>query len=469
MEVISYNNIEYICVDYVYNNAPIYSKTCKNGRDLIKKKDIKDFIYLRLKDNVWVVSNGKSMKYDKIFIKKDFINSIPELNNLDKITDDNGIEAAPYLLELKDNEKFKDIDGKPLNIEVRGDRKSDKCFFKVKDVSDAFDMPNLYRVLISEDKSYQYNIDYKYFNCSKLTNSEKKTTKKELFLTYQGILRVLFVSRNNKTSPFVKWATETLFTVQMGNEDDKDNLASSLLGTTYKVVKQVFKSSSKTTPCIYLLIVKEEEDKLICKYGFTKDLVRRLSEHKSLFIKEFGKEPKLLYYGVIDIIYMSEAESNLSMYFKKYKYNYKTFDELIIIDKTELANIKMIYESMENKYIGRYEEMKNKINELKLEIIERDNKLKTIETQHSNELKTIETQHRHELELLKDKNKNELELLKDKNNLEIYKKEAELKLLLQEKDIEFLKREAELKLLIQQKDNFILQKELELMKKYKIK
>ena len=86
MEVISYKNVEYICVDYIYNNAPIYSKTCRNGRDLIKKKDIKDFIYLRLKDNVWVVSDGKSMKYDKIFIKKDFINSIPELNNLDKIT-----------------------------------------------------------------------------------------------------------------------------------------------------------------------------------------------------------------------------------------------------------------------------------------------------------------------------------------------------------------------------------------------
>ena len=51
-------------------------------------------------------------------------------------------------------------------------------------------------------------IDYKFFNCKKLYNvlnkSSKKsnvntTVKKELFLTYRGLLRVLFVSQNNKT------------------------------------------------------------------------------------------------------------------------------------------------------------------------------------------------------------------------------------------------------------------------------
>ena len=101
METVSYNNIEYICVDYVYNNAPIYSKTCRNGRDLIKKKNISEFIYLRYKGDKWVVSDGKSMKYDKIFIKKDFINTIPELNKYDKITDDAnmgcGIQVAPTI------------------------------------------------------------------------------------------------------------------------------------------------------------------------------------------------------------------------------------------------------------------------------------------------------------------------------------------------------------------------------------
>ena len=31
------------------------------------------------------------------------------------------------------------------------------------------------------------------------------------------MLKILCVSRNNKTTHFIKWATETLFTCQMGS------------------------------------------------------------------------------------------------------------------------------------------------------------------------------------------------------------------------------------------------------------
>ena len=447
METVSYNNIEYICVDYVYNNAPIYSKTCRNGRDLIKKKNITEFIYLRYKGDKWVVSDGKSMKYDKIFIKKDFINTIPELNKSDNITDDAhmgcGIEVAPTILDLEDNEKFKDVNGKYLNIEVRGERKHDNCFFKVKDISEAFEMPNLYTTIISSSSRYLINEHYKYFCLSKLHNMQNKQLKnKELFLTYEGILKVIFNSENNKTKGFVKWATETLFTVQMGEEKDKDTLASNLLGTTYNVVKQVFRSSSKTTPCIYLLVLKEEDNKLICKYGFTKDLVRRMKEHKLSFKKEFNREPTLLYYSVIDIMHISEAENDINCYFSsdKYKYNYGSMEELVIFDKSELKQIKMVYQCIENKYIGRYEEMKNEIIDLKMEIVELNNKLKTLDINH-----------KHELELLKEKHYNELQ----KKDIELYKKENEI---LSIKDKYLIE--------IQKKDIDILKKELELNKKY---
>ena len=470
METVSYNKTEYISVDYVFNNAPIYSKTCRGPRDLIRKKNINDFIYLRQREGKWILSDGKSMKFDKIFIKKDIINNIPELNNDAQgqdIKDDSGIQVAPHILDLEDNEMFKDVDGNLLNIEVRGERKSDKCFFKVKDVSEAFDMPNLQKVLIDDRKSYLENIDYKYFICLKGANGVKNTTKKELFLTYQGVLRVLFVSRNDKTLHFVKWATETLFTVQMGEEEDKDSLAASLLGTTYKVIKQVFRCSSKTTPCIYLLVVKEEGDKLICKYGFSKDLVRRMKEHKTLFKKEFGKEPTLLYYSIIDIKHMSEAENDISGYFCNSKYEYGSMEELVIINKSDLNQVKMVYQCIENKYIGRYEEIKNEVNELKLEIVELNNKLKNSVTDHNHELEILNKKHNHELQMLKNKNESELqmlknkydsemEMLKNKNELELYKKDIEIKSLKDKHLIE-----------MQQKDIDILKKEVDILRKYK--
>lgn len=447
METVSYNKTEYISVDYVFNNAPIYSKTCRGPRDLIRKKNINDFIYLRQREGKWILSDGKSMKFDKIFIKKDIINNIPELNNdaQDKITDDSGIQVAPHILDLEDNEMFKDADGNLLNIEVRGERKYDKCFFKVKDVSEAFDMPRLYDTIIHKDSKYLINKHYKYFNCQKTYDIGKKQLKKELFLTYEGILRVLFVSENDKTLHFVKWATETLFTVQMGEEEDKDSLAASLLGTTYKVIKQVFRCSSKTTPCIYLLVVKEEGDKIICKYGFSKDLVRRMKEHKTLFKKEFGKEPTLLYYSIIDIKHMSEAENDISGYFCNNKYEYGSMEELVIINKSDLNQVKMVYQCIENKYIGRYEEIKNEVNELKLEIVELNNKLKNSVTDHN-----------HELEILNKKHNHELQMLKNKNELELYKKDIEIKSLKDKHLIE-----------MQQKDIDILKKEVDILRKYK--
>ena len=63
---------------------------------------------------------------------------------------------------------------------------------------------------------------------------EKKTSKqkvtKELFLTYEGLLRVLFVSRSGVAHKFTSWATEKLFTIQMGTQKQKRTLASNILG-----------------------------------------------------------------------------------------------------------------------------------------------------------------------------------------------------------------------------------------------
>jgi hypothetical protein len=70
----------------------------------------------------------------------------------------------------------------------------------MKDVAECFDMKNLHRVLINSETQYKNVIDYKYFACSELKvldkNAGKKIVKDEIYLTYTGILRVLFNSLN---------------------------------------------------------------------------------------------------------------------------------------------------------------------------------------------------------------------------------------------------------------------------------
>ena len=102
-------------------------------------------------------------------------------------------------------------------------------------------------------------------------------------------MRVLFVTRNNKTDKFQKWAIETLFTVHMGDAASKNKLASKITGVPYESIQQFFSASATPLPCIYLIHLNDvktlrshmnipptyTDDMIVFKYGQTKDFEDR--------------------------------------------------------------------------------------------------------------------------------------------------------------------------------------------------
>ena len=161
--------------------------------------------------------------------------------------DQSEIENAPPILELEDEEKFHDTDGNILEIETRGERDVDKIFFRVRDVMKRFDMPNLNRILTDANGNYEIELHYKTFNrfdtlsssvCIKSFKSFKR--EKSLFLTYTGLLRVLFVSRNKNAETFTIWATQKLFTMQMGSKEAKEILGTEVLNIKIENYRAVF-------------------------------------------------------------------------------------------------------------------------------------------------------------------------------------------------------------------------------------
>lgn len=438
MTTITFETKDYIIGDYILENAPIYSKGSRGSRALIKNKDINNtkYIFARNTNGEWVVTDGKSVKYDKVFFKKSFIKIIPELNNSTNITDDKGIEKAPNVIRLKDEEKFKDNNGNVIEIETRGERKHDNIYFKVKDVANSFDMPKVQDVIIDATKSYSELIDYKYFICENPTNSGKKTSKitdnkssikKELFLTYQGMLRLLFVSRNNKTSHFIKWVTETLFTVQMGTAQQKEELVATVMGVSARVIKEVFNTATNSLPCVYLftlntvknlrtsmkLDTRYDDDSVVCKYGFTKDLSRRTGEHIDTFKKIPNTELKLKYYSYMDPQYISKGESDIRLFMNGLKINtsYENMEELVVIPKDLMQLVEHQYTMIGRNYMGHISELVTRIKELedKYERELLNHKLEMQQLQHNNTL----------LE-------NKLEMQKEKYEHDILKKEVEI-------------------------------------------
>lgn len=409
MTQFKYNNKTYILADFILEKAPIYSKGCRSTRDLIKKKQINesDYLFARLDDNQWVITDGKSPKFDKVFIRKLFTKSIPELNSEENIQDDNGVEKAPDLIHLNDDEKFQDDQGNILDIETRGIREHDKIYFKVKDISTMFNITYLNDSLTDSNGKYEKNIDYKYFICTKEGNSRQKTTKidetktlvkKELFLTFEGMLRVLFVSRNNKTNKFINWATKTLFAAQMGTIEQKNKLVSKIKGVSYETIQELFSINARQMPCIYLTAFNtvdklrhamdisnnHSDGDIVYKFGLTKSFETRKYGHTQEYKKiDDLIDKKLIYFTYIDPIYITQAEVEIKEILEEYKLEWDNHKELVIIPNNMLKFVKTAYENIGMKYSGHTAEFNVKINELNAKII-------TLENQANNLTKEID-------------------------------------------------------------------------------
>jgi hypothetical protein len=307
MNSIFINKEEYVLSDDLFIKAPIYCKESRNARELIRKNKITDFVFAKPDDkNNWSITNGKSYKYDKILIKKLFIDTIKELND-DKPGIKDNVESAPKIINLLDNEKFQDNDGNIIDIETRGERTVDKIYFKVKDVMKGFEINELNKTLISFNSVYKIDEHYKYFNCRKFVknNNYTRSIKKELFLTYMGFLRLIHVSRNKiyKNNIYImqKWL---------------DNFDNTVLNN-YKIN---IKDASIKNNIGYVYIVSSDLLNAV-KIGMWRSNIESLY---SRYITCYGSNLHIDYFLTSNA---RELEYNTHTYFKKNRITNELFDK----------------------------------------------------------------------------------------------------------------------------------------------
>lgn len=415
------NNSYYLAEELHAYDMAFFSKVYKNIRNIIKNKNVSadnyKYAYIN-KKGLWVESK-ESYARAKLLLAAEWVeNNVPKViihkKQEDKPSEHDerqkeentpdidleisalyDVEPAPKVLELEDDERFTDSNGKKLNIMVRGERHQMKCYFSVKDVSKAFEMPNLNSSLLHKNSNYIANSHYKYFSIVKMGGSRTEYSKKELYLTYKGMLKVLYSSNTGNAESFQDWSIEKLFTVQLGTEEQKDELASSLIGVSSRAIKDVFRTNTDKIPSVYLYIVGKAKEKLgdkysndmiICKYGYSDDLPRRNDEHTKTFKKEFNQDIELSCFSIIESKWLSEAETQIKHYFEPYKLEYKQYKELVVIDKKQLSQVKNFYSMIQKSFIGRYIELTSKIAELENKIIEEKHKNELLVEKHKNEL-----------------------------------------------------------------------------------
>jgi hypothetical protein len=214
------------------------------------------------------------------------------------------------------------------------------------------------------------------------------------------MLRILFVTRNGKTDKFVKWATEYLFTMQMGTISQKKVLANKIMGITVEIIKDVLKTYISELLGVYLFTLgtvkelrksmnidkKYPDNMIICKYGRSDSIGRRINEHKLKYGKIKGVELKLKFYAFIDNDHLAKAETSVKSFFNNSKSGFEECKELVIIEEKYFTKVKKHYSLVENLYSGKYKESINNVkklesridqiielNKVKIEALEKEN------------------------------------------------------------------------------------------------
>jgi hypothetical protein len=390
--------------------------------------------------NVTILEEEHKNVVEELTINEEILEEEEHKNVVEELTNNEEILEAPSLLLLDDSEKFKDVDENIIEIETRGTQDRKNIYFKVSDVSKGFDIKYLNDALSKKDRGYEKNVHYKIFLIRAVNDRRENTIKKCLYLTYKGLLRLVFVSRNKKVERFQEWAEDCLFKIQMGTKEDKVELGTKLLGISEKTYTAVFNKHANALPAIYLISlgnVKKlrntfeidnsfPDDSVVYKYGFTDNLGDRMQSNKSTYGKLENVKFVLTTFNGIDPQYLREAERDVKEECEAYEINLQTkgYKELIILNAAQLEHVKKNYGRLGRDYAGHSAELQQQIRELKEELLKvnyENERLKTL----------VETNEKYnKLEL---KNKDYIIENKDctieNKNLKIENLELQLKLL----------------------------------------
>lgn len=394
-EYIDVNDILKIIIENRTNNPKSKTyKSVKSKKAIVEAYNL-EHVFGRIINNVLAITEKYSMKHGSIFITKELF----DLTFGDK---PEKLDPLPNLLEDEDLVFFKDKEGNEYHVEMRGERKYDKIYFKVNDLMNVFENKNLHDNIIDKRSSYIGNEDYHFF-INPDTGSSQEQAKKELFVSYNGLMKIINNSKKGIAKQFKKYIDEVVFSSFWGTQDQKIETCKKILNVDAEQLKSLMSKTSADICCLYLIDIKKNDteghDINLYKYGFTEKIKRRFVEH----IKTFGNNITLDQFIMIPKNMLSQAETEFKNCISNYSIPHNESDEIIKLNKNSYGNIKNIFKVISDKYCG---EQKDLIQSHQKEITEYKHQIEL----HRMELKNKDT----EIELYKmklEKKDTEIELL----------------------------------------------------------
>jgi hypothetical protein len=450
------NGINYFKAEAVRTVCPHFFVGCmRSVRNILERKKIPEHeytfaTYVKSRDE-WKPSNIDVNKAALLLTEEWVLKNVPGFAKKKDITssstdeDIKQVPLAPPILLLNDNEKFKDVDGNNIEVDVRGERHPDKIFFYGKDIERMLQMENL-RVVLTQDLSgYEDGEHYKKFvHLKYVTNTSGGQKRSCYYLTYMGLIKLLLSRKHPIAKTFQKWVTNILFTHHLGTTEQKQELACTLIGASVESVRDFLSSSPSKYSELYLICIGKSSDlkdslqlhltntytdnDLVFKYGYSDDLSRRLKEHKNKFSKLVGTNISVVLHSPIDPKYLSKAEMELKQYFQEEEacLDHPVYKELVVMSERKIKGVRREFKDICCKYAGCMERVQDEMSKLK----------ETFETEKKSREKEIEREKKM-IEVEYEKKMREVEHMSKLKEIEMT---CELKFL--ERELETQKRES---------------------------
>jgi hypothetical protein len=132
-------------------------------------------------------------------------------------------QLAPPILKLESHEKFRDALDNVFEVEVRGFREREQIYFKTSDIELLLEMDNSIKRL--KKIRCKLEEDYVLFLVDKQSSSRRCAFEpkrvRRTFITYNGLLKLIFRSRSSIAYRFRKWATRIVYSGHMGTEEQR--------------------------------------------------------------------------------------------------------------------------------------------------------------------------------------------------------------------------------------------------------
>ena len=277
-----------------------------------------------------------------------------------------GLRVAPEPIVLEEHELFRDIEGQVVHVDVRGERNEEGIWFRCSDIEKLFEMENLSdNVTHTLDEGQDFEVFllphartiYGHGVIEQPAPALRKRRVKAIFLSFNGLMRVIFASHSTTAKRYRDWANRICFAGLFGSDEQRVNAAADVVGVPTSSLKEVFEIAAVKVPCLYLFFIgkvvdmkkhydelKDHKSGMLFKFGRTDNLLRRCKEH----IKTYGtlKESNLRIrlWVPINPDHLSAAETEISRFLKDKKVPFQQHSETVVLSLKDLKPLRLEYE-----------------------------------------------------------------------------------------------------------------------------